>query len=192
MKWFVLMSSALGVSFLGAARAHAAATQTTVPPGDRVAIVVLGYPSRRNGQPHPIQRWRAQLAVKSAESYDAELVVFTGGVDRSLRSEASVVAELAETMGLTSVIVALEERSTDTWENVAAAAELVGSADVVVIVSDPLHAARARLYWLKQRPADSDRVFITGCSGFWDHWWLKLPTAVDAALHAIVRFVRPL
>lgn len=192
MKWFVLMSSALGVSFLGAAGAHAAAVKASARPGDRLAVVVLGYPSRRNGRPHPIQRWRAELAVKSAAAYGAEMVVFTGGAGRSLRSEAAVVAELAEVMGLTSVSVLLEEQSTNTWENVAAAAELVGTADVIVIVSDPLHAARARLYWLKQRPADSDRVFITGCSGFWDHWWLKLPTAGHAGLHAIVRYVRPL
>ena len=69
---------------------------------------------------------------------------------RSGRSEAAELAELACAIGLDPALVVLEERSRTTRENVVHAAGLIGEATTVVLVSDVLHAARARAYWKRQ------------------------------------------
>lgn len=174
---------------VGACAAHAAASGTPPPLTPQTAVVVLGYPSRRSGRPHPIQRWRSKLAVESAKAYQATRIVFTGGNPTAGRTEAEVMAklaaELSPSFGSPGSDVVLEDGSISTWQNVAQTMPLVSSARSIVLVSDPLHAARARSYWLRQRPRDHDRVFVTGRSGFFDHWWLKLPTAVHALLRAV-------
>lgn len=185
------MPGVLGVMVTGlislwcACTAHSRASMTPIPDADNVAVVVLGYPSRRNGKPHPLQVWRTQIAEAAARVHGASLVVFTGRGRRGEPSEAQVMADLARLPN--GLVTILEEESTTTWQNVAHAFRLVTDAEIVVIVSDPLHAARARSYWLKQNEADVARVFVTTESSFWDHWWLKLPTAIDAVGRALIR-----
>jgi hypothetical protein len=48
--------------------------------------------------------------------------------------------------------VVLEEESRTTWENVAYAVPLIEDADRIKIVSNPLHAEKARLYLHRQCP----------------------------------------
>ncbi len=185
---FVLLALASVVSVPVACVAHSRASSQVIPDAVDLAVVVLGYPTRWNGKPHPLQIWRSQIAAKTVADHEVSTVVFTGRGRRGEPSEALVMAGLAGLNGPTTI---LENRSTNTWENVANASALVVDADVVLIVSDPLHAARARRYWLKQNPADADRVFVTNQSSFWDHWWLKVPTAIDAAAHALLHRVLP-
>ena len=119
----------------------------TEPPADgEVVIVVLGVPGT-NPVLRAVQRWRAALAAETAERLPVGRVVFTGGVTRSGRSEAAELAGLACRHGLDPALVVLEERSRTTRQNVQHAAGLVGDAAAVVLVSDVLHASRARSYW---------------------------------------------
>ena len=173
-------------SIVIACAAHAQAGRRPGPTRGRVAVVALGFPSRRGGAPHPLQRWRAGLTARTAEKLGASLVVFTGRGRPGSQSEAQVMANLADLQTAT----VLEEQSTDTWENVQNARPYVQSFEAVVLVSDPLHASRARQYWMKQEPVDDDRVFITTESTFWDHWWLKVPTALNASLHWATKRLR--
>jgi len=149
------------------------------------AVVVLGYPSRRNGNPHPLQRWRAELAVRTAIATSARWIVFTGGNPTRGRTEAEVMAALAVAPGLAGPDILLEDSSVSTWQNVGNTMPLVEEAASVVLVSDPLHAARARSYWLRQRPNDAERVTVTDESPLFDHWWLKVPTGIHALGRAI-------
>lgn len=93
------------------------------------------------------------------------------------------MAKLAITLGIDPAITILESNSTSTWSNVENSSRLVAGSDVVIIVSDPIHAARARRYWIRQHPLDGSRVFVTPCAGL-GSWWLKIPTFLDGAFRS--------
>ncbi len=88
------------------------------------------------------------------------------------------MAELAVAVGIDPAITILESESMNTWSNVKFSSTLVADSAVVILVSDPVHAAWARRYWLRQHPSDADRVFVTPCAGL-GSWWMKIPTALD-------------
>ena len=67
---------------------------------------------------------------------------------------------------------------------------VTGCADVV-IVSHPLHAARARRYWLQQFPADAGRVHVVGGRRPFDQWWFATASAVYECSIAITEALHP-
>ena len=137
------------------ARARARATEEAR--GHTEAIVVLGCPSRRDGRTTALQRWRTNLAVRSRDPRATRtLFVFTG---RTLArppgepSEAEVMAAHAvEALGVDPAAVLVEPHATSTRENVAFALPLVREHDVIVLVSTPPHARRARRYLAARAP----------------------------------------
>jgi uncharacterized SAM-binding protein YcdF (DUF218 family) len=157
---------------------HRRAAPLRVPDRGDTSVVVLGYPSLRDGRPHPVQRWRIELAKKTIDRHGAHRVVLSGGQTRGGPSEASVMERLAVATGIDPTAIILETESVSTWTNVQFSSTLVADSAVVILVSDPVHAARARRYWLQQHPADADRVFVTQCAGL-GSWWMKIPTALD-------------
>ena len=176
----ILRSVVVGFVSLGvmAEVMHSRAAPRRVPESARTSVVVLGYPSLPGGRPHPVQRWRVKLAKKTIDRHGAHRVVLSGGPTRSGPTEASVMATLAAAVGIDPTITILESESINTWTNVKFSSTLVEDSEVVVLVSDPVHAAWARRYWLRQRPSDADRVFVTPCAGL-GSWWMKVPTALD-------------
>lgn len=170
-------STVAGVFSLGvlAELMHRRAAPRPAPNGKNPSVVVLGYPSRPGGRPHPVQRWRIKVAKRTIERYGARRVVLSGGASRHGPTEAAVMAKLAKSVGIDPAITILEPNSTSTWANVENSSRLVAGCDVVILVSDPIHAARARGYWLRQHPSDSQRVFVTPCVGI-GGWWIKIPT----------------
>jgi uncharacterized SAM-binding protein YcdF (DUF218 family) len=169
---------------------HGRAASDHIPVSRTAAVVVLGFPSRRNGRPHPVQEWRVKLALLTTSTHDAQKVVFSGGSPKGGRPEAKVMADMAGVVmgrtsgaGVTSVLV--ETESTSTWENVYFAAPMVEDHEIVILVSDPIHAARARQYWIEQRPKDVGRIFVTDCSPRFTGWWMKIPTAVIETVRSI-------
>lgn len=157
---------------------HRRAAPLRVPDRGDTAVVVLGYPSLHGGRPHPVQRWRVELAKKTIDRHGAHRVVLSGGQSRGGPTEASVMERLAVAVGIDPTTIILESESLDTWTNVQFSSALVTDSAVVVLVSDPVHAARARRYWLRQHPSDADRVFVTQCAGL-GSWWMKIPAALD-------------
>jgi vancomycin permeability regulator SanA len=157
---------------------HRRAAPLRVPDRGDTAVVVLGYPSLHGGRPHPVQRWRVELAKKTIDRHGAHRVVLSGGQSRGGPTEASVMERLAVAVGIDPTTIILETESLDTWTNVQFSSALVTDSAVVVLVSDPVHAARARRYWLRQHPSDADRVFVTQCAGL-GSWWMKIPAALD-------------
>jgi hypothetical protein len=115
-------------------------------------IVVLGYPSAKDGSTSWLQRYRVRIALRSYRPGD--VVVFCGGVTRgATRSEAAVMADHAERCGLPVEAIVLEDRSRSTWENIENSRPLLGGGPVV-IASNTLHARRARAYlWRQEQPA---------------------------------------
>ena len=176
----ILRSVVVGFVSLGvmAEVIHSRAASLRVPDSGSTSVVVLGYPSLPGGRPHPVQRWRVKLAKKTIDRHGAHRVVLSGGQTRSGPTEASVMAKLAAGVGIDPTITILESESVNTWSNVKFSSTLVADSAVVILVSDPVHAAWARRYWLRQHPSDGDRVFVTPCAGL-GSWWMKIPTALD-------------
>jgi uncharacterized SAM-binding protein YcdF (DUF218 family) len=87
------------------------------------------------------------------------------------------MAAYAKRLGLPESVLATETRATSTWENVAFSRPLVDGYPRLAIVSDPLHAARARRYLWLQSPGLAARLVSAGEYRFLDHSWLKLFSA---------------
>ena len=144
------------------------------------AVVVLGFPARRNGDLHALQRWRTEIGIRSlslGSAPDRRLVV-TGGPSRGAHvSEAQVMADYARRRGVPAEGIVLEEAATNTWENLTLAVPLIEAFDTVIIASDPLHASRSRRYLAKQRPDLGRRLVFADDYRLLERWWLKLPIA---------------
>ncbi len=115
-------------------------------------VLVLGFPSRRSGRLHPVQRWRTDIAVRSMRSPRSRLV-FSGAGRVGVASEAEVMAGYAcGVRGVPAEQVVVETSARTTWENVARSLGELERAATITIASSPLHAARARRYLAAQRP----------------------------------------
>jgi vancomycin permeability regulator SanA len=154
-------------------------------------VVVLGHPARRNGRPHPVQRARVRAAVTVFRAVHADRLVMCGGARKNATVEADVMVALARELGVDTAALVAERASTTTWENVREAEALVRDCAAVHLVSQPLHAARARRYWLRQFPGDADRVFVT-LGDVDTRWWIAAPIAAyELAIMVRDRIRRP-
>lgn len=148
---------------------------------------MLGYGSRRQGRVHPLQRWRCEIAVRSRNPERSSIVVFSGGVVRRSVAEAEAMAAFAcGSLGLSREEILTETRSQSTWENVAFALPMVGTAGVIKIVSDPLHAGRARSYARQLRPDLAARLGPADDYRPLERWWIKAACAAYALHGAVV------
>jgi len=158
-------------------RASKSGPAKAAAPGRSCGIVVLGFPSRRDGRLHPIQRWRAEIGVRSLASADRGFLVFSGGSSRGGVSEAEIMAAYAAGLGVSAGRIGVESRSRSTWENVSFTLPMLDRYDSIAMASDPMHAARARRYALKQRPDLRGRLVFADNYRLMERWWLKVPTA---------------
>ncbi len=92
--------------------------------------------------------------------------------------EAETMAALAVRAGFDSTAIITETEAPNSWENAANSRELTADFDTVVLVSDPLHAARVRSYWLAQEPSDAHRIFIAPTEHTWRDMWILIPASV--------------
>ncbi|MQY25752.1 hypothetical protein NRB56_13110 [Nocardia sp. RB56] len=149
------------------------------------AVVVLGYPSRPDGSTHPLQRWRCRIAARSM--HQDGIVVFTGGAVRRKQAEADVMARYAcDVLGIPAGRIVTETRARSTWQNIEFSIPLIEHADRIRVVSDPMHAARARRYLRIQRPDLATRLAPAADYRLLEQWWLKVPTAAHE-LAAVAR-----
>ncbi|MGW7534454.1 YdcF family protein [Amycolatopsis sp. NPDC054798] len=123
--------------------------------GTGEAVVVLGY---RNGGPRAnfVNRWRVRAAVRSQAPGQSRLVLCGGAVGGPV-PEAALMARYARSRGYRGEVV-LETESRSTWENVLGAAPLIEDADRIKIVSNSLHAEKARHYLRRHRPDLAERL----------------------------------
>lgn len=63
--------------------------------GAAVTVIVLGYPTPRSGRPHPVQRWRTEIAVRTLAGSPNGLAAFTGGNRTGHGVEAQTMADYA-------------------------------------------------------------------------------------------------
>lgn len=120
------------------------------PPG-REAVVVLGY--RNEGERiNAVNRFRVRAALRTLDPAAGESVlVCCGGAVGGPVPEAELLARHARALGYEGEFL-LEAESASTWENVQNAIPLIEDADSIAIVSNPLHAEKARAYLALARP----------------------------------------
>lgn len=147
------------------------------------AVLVLGYPARRDGGASAVQRWRCEVAARSLDPGRDGTVIFSGAAGDRGRPEAEVMADYArDVLGVPAGRIALETRAHNTWQNVKFALPLLEDADVIKVASDPLHAARARRNLRALRPDLAGRLAPAADYRLGDHWWLKAATLAYEAV----------
>jgi uncharacterized SAM-binding protein YcdF (DUF218 family) len=111
------------------------------------AIIVLGTPALRNGEPSPEERARVMEGVKEFEAGRAGHLIFTGGATEKNFVEGDVMAKLAEQEGVPSQDVVIDRKARNTIQNIFFSHEIMEqrgwtSAEVV---SSPSHLPRTEL-----------------------------------------------
>lgn len=148
------------------------------------ALVVLGFPGH-TAVTRAVQGWRVRMAVGAQQRWGCRTVVFSGGAVKGDRTEASQMAARARSLGLAEGCIVVEAHARSTWENVHLSRPLVRDASLVAIVSDGLHAHRAKRYWHRQFPEAREVVVVDPAYRLLDHWWVKLPSAAAQLARAL-------
>ena len=111
--------------------------------GGMDAILILGAAVWADG-PSPALRLRTAHAAALWHELRPPQVVCCGGLGLNPPSEAEAMAELLVAAGVPRGVIALEDRSTTTLENIRFSLPLLGGPRVT-IVTHRYHAARARM-----------------------------------------------
>ncbi|MET8794872.1 YdcF family protein [Nocardia sp. NPDC004568] len=140
--------------------------------GTSEVVVVLGF---RNSAPtvNAMNRWRVRAGLRSCTPRLDTRMVFCGGAVGGVRSEAELMAAYAREHGWSGP-VALDTTSRSTWENIENAIALIGDADRIKIVSNPLHAEQARHYLAVMRPDLAVRL-VRGAEYRFGEWTVVKP-----------------
>ena len=148
-KTRVVLISALVVAVLilwaTIARHNAPTSNTALTRFD--AIIVLGSPADRDGDPTPTQLARVTEGVREYERGVAPRLILTGGATRFGFVEAKVMARTAEAQGIPASAILMEDHAKDTIQNACYATRIMEnhgwhSAEVV---SSDYHLPRAAM-----------------------------------------------
>lgn len=116
----------------------------TVDQEEGDVAVVLGA-AVRDSIPSPVFAARLDHAAALWSSGRVERLVLTGGTRHpGVPAESSVGREYLHARGVPDSVMAIEQQSRTTRQNLACAAPLVAPDAKVVLVSDPMHMWRAR------------------------------------------------
>lgn len=136
------------------------------------AIVIFGAAVWPDGGPSPSLRRRVAYGRQAALEDPQALIFCSGGVGRYGPSEASLMATLLIEAGVDPARVALDERSRDTMENVAAAAAFIRSENLrgAVVCTDGYHVPRVRMLMRAFGVASRVGPIRKGYAGTRRHW----------------------
>ena len=133
--------------------------------GLRQAVVVPGF-SNRGQRANYVNRYRVRAGLRSLDPRAASSVlVLCGGAVAGGVPEAELMVRYARQLGHQGAI-RLDPVSRSTWQNIEQAIVLIQDCEAIAIVSNSLHAAKARDYLWQQRPDLAVRL-IRGQ----DHRW---------------------
>lgn len=166
-------------------------------PATSAVIVIFGAAVRPGGRPSTTLLLRVEAAARFARRFDTPLFVPTGAIGRHGPSEASVMAALLESRGVSPGCILLEETGTDTLSSARAVAALLRAREIsapVFAASSLYHVPRCvlllRLLGVHARPATPP--VVPGATHWWRrcYWWLREVPAIpyDAALLLATRW----
>jgi len=136
------------------------------------AIVVLGFKNRGN-HANWVNRWRVRAGIRSLDPTVREhLLVLCGGPVGGPVPEAELMAASARELGYSGPIV-WDSTSRTTWQNVENAIPLIAGASLIKVVSNSLHAAKARRYLWQLRPDLAARLARGDDYRVGEQAWLK-------------------
>ncbi len=145
------------------------------PPKDRDCIIVLGCAIRSDGTPTPLLRGRVDRALQFARTQEAltgkaPVLVLSGGQGADeVVSEAQSMHDYLASLGVPEAQMLLEDRSTDTAENMRYSKELIYARDPeakIAFSTTNYHVFRAGL---KARRVKM-RALGMGCRSKWYFW----------------------
>jgi len=151
------------------------------------AVVVLGF-GNKGSRANLVNRYRVRAGIRSLDDPDGVLVV-CGGAVRGDEPEADIMARYARERGYTGPLLR-ERESTTTADNIRNAIGMIGGADAIKVVSDPVHAQKGRLYLRRLRPDLAARLVRGREYRFGELIWLK-PVAAVAGLVGLRRARHP-
>ena len=172
-----LAGAALGV-WAASESIEACASRLLIPryvvphPGPHV-LLVLGFHNPDPARINAVNRWRAEVALRSLPSHGSVRIVVSGGVRGDGLSEAALIGHYLKEHGVDPALIVLEQDSLSTWENVLNSRPLMQDAATVTIVSNPLHAFRARWYLRRQDPDLARRLTRAADHRIGEHAWAK-------------------
>lgn len=135
------------------------------PRGGREVVVVLGY-GNRGERANIINRWRVRAGLRTLASRSgARALIVSGGPVHSRRPEAELLRDEARRQGWRGEIIT-ESRSLSTRQNIENVSAVLSATDRISIVSDPVHAERARRILRDLRPDLADRL-VPGAEYRW-------------------------
>lgn len=186
----LLAAGIIGGILIAADAVHAAAARrgfadAPTDPPMLEAVVVLGY-RNRSARANLVNRYRVRAGLRSFDprAKDHVLVLCGGGVAGPV-PEATLMARYARARGFAGSL-RIEDQSTSTWENIRNAIALIEHADAIKIVSNSLHAERARGYLRRQRPDLAARLRPAEDHRFGE----VLPVKVVAVILELLALVR--
>jgi uncharacterized SAM-binding protein YcdF (DUF218 family) len=126
--------------------------------GTDEVVVVLGF-RNRGARANLINRWRVRAGLRSrTPASGSSVLVLCGGAVGSDVTESELMAVYAREKRRYAGPLLTETESRTTWENVQNVIPLVEAADRIKIVSNSLHAEKARAYLWKLRPDLAERL----------------------------------
>jgi len=158
-----------------------------VPHTRSEAVVVLGF-GNKGRRANLVNRYRVRAGIRSLDGPDAVLVVCGGAVEGD-DPEADVMARYARDARGYAGRLLRERASGTTEENIRNAIPMIENADVIKVVSDPLHALRGRTYLRMLRPDLAARLVRGREYRFGELTWLK-PFAAVAGMIGLRRVRR--
>ncbi len=110
-------------------------------------ILVLGSPTLKNGQPSPEERERVSEGVREFKAGRAAHIIFSGGATTKQFVEGRSMAALAETQGVPSSAIVIEDKAKNTIQNIYFSNLIMQQEGwtSVEVVSSPSHLPRAAL-----------------------------------------------
>lgn len=115
---------------------------------ERNVIIVLGYPSKKDGSVSPILRERINKAAKLYHQGIAGIIICTGAAVANKYVEADVMAQALIKLGVPDCNIIREKFAKSTYENLVNSKKIMQDRELktAVIVSSPWHLRKASSY----------------------------------------------
>jgi uncharacterized SAM-binding protein YcdF (DUF218 family)/glycosyltransferase involved in cell wall biosynthesis len=144
--------------------------QLSAPPSRADAIVVFAGGVGESGRAGGGAQERLRQAIDLYKGGYAQYMIFSSGYVYTFR-EAESMRALAIDQGVPPSVIVLEERATNTYQNVQFSLEILRDHKWrrILLVSSPYHMRRALLVWQKQAPDVEVIPTPATQSQFYDH-----------------------
>jgi len=143
------------------------------------AVLVLGFPTNKDGSHHPAQRLRVEAGYAVYQANRSSRIILSGGAVKNAHVEAESMAEIARALGVPKRHIVIEDRARTTWENIGCTAPYMAEYERIIIVSDSLHVHRAKHYARRQIPWLCQKISIVGAYEPLSLSWWKVPVAAN-------------